>query len=55
MQSVTVQNPRLVAGGAVTATVRCVQKNGTTSNEPYRFDMTTDGTGRLIMASFTRL
>ena len=55
MQSVTVQNPRLVAGGAVTATVRFVQKNGATSNEPYRFDTATDGTGKLIMVSFTRL
>jgi len=55
MQSVTVQNPRPVAGGAVTATVRFVQKDGTTSNEPYRFDTATDGTGKLIMVSFTRL
>ena len=55
MRSVTVLNPRLVAGGAVTATVRFVQKDGTTSSEPYRFDTTTDGTGKLIMVSFTRL
>jgi len=55
MRSVTVLNPRLVAGGAVTATVRFVQKDGTTSSEPYRFDTTTDGAGRLIMVSFTRL
>jgi eukaryotic-like serine/threonine-protein kinase len=55
MQSVTVLNPRLIAGGAVTATVRFVQKDGTTSSEPYRFDTTTDGTGKLIMVSFTRL
>ena len=55
MRSVSVLNPRLVAGGAVTATVRFVQKDGTTSSEPYRFDTTTDGTGKLIMVSFTRL
>jgi hypothetical protein len=55
MQSVTVHNPRLVGDGTVNATVRFVQKDGTTSSEPYRFDTTTDGTGKLIMVSFTRL
>jgi hypothetical protein len=53
MQSVTVQNPRLVGNDTVTATVRFVQKDGTTSNEPYRFFMTTDGSGKMIMDSFS--
>ena len=55
MQSVTVSNIRLVGDNTVEATVRFVQKDGTTSNEPYRFNMTTDGSGRIVMESFTRL
>jgi serine/threonine protein kinase len=55
MQSVTVQNPRLIGTDTVAATVRFVQKDGTTSNEPYRFVMTTDGSGRMIMDSFGRV
>jgi hypothetical protein len=55
MQSVTVHNPRLVGDGTVNATVRFVQKDGTTSNEPYRFVMTKGGSGKMIMESFTRV
>ena len=54
MQSVTVQNPRRAGDNAVTGTVRFVEKNGTTSDEPYRFVITTDGSGRTIMESFSR-
>ncbi len=54
MQSVTVQNPRSVGDNTVTAVVRFVQKDGTFSNEPYRFVMRTDGSGRMIMESFSR-
>ncbi len=54
MQSVTVQNPRLIGNDTVAATVHFVQKDGTTSNEPYRFVMT-DGSGRMIMDSFSRM
>jgi eukaryotic-like serine/threonine-protein kinase len=55
MQSVTVQNPRSVGTNTVTAVVRFVQKDGTSSNEPYRFVMTTDGSGRMLMESFSRV
>jgi eukaryotic-like serine/threonine-protein kinase len=54
MQSVTVNNSRLVGDNTVSATVRFVQKDGTTSNEPYQFHMTTDNSGRMIMDSFVR-
>ena len=54
MQSVTLLNPRLVGDDAVSATVRFVQKDGTTSNEPYQFRMTTDSSGKTVMASFAR-
>jgi hypothetical protein len=54
MQSVTVHNSRLVGDNTVNATVRFVLKNGTTSNEPYQFHMTTDSTGKMIMDSFAR-
>ena len=54
MQSVTVQNPRSVGDNTVTAVVRFVQKDGTSSNEPYRFVMRTDGSGRMIMESFSK-
>jgi eukaryotic-like serine/threonine-protein kinase len=54
MQSVTVYNARLVGDDTVNATVRFVQKDGTTSNEPYRFVMTKDGSGKMMMESFTR-
>lgn len=36
------------------ATVRFVQKDGTAGNEPYRFVVTTDGSGRLILDRFNR-
>ena len=55
MQSVTVDNPRLAGKSTVTATVRFVQKDGTTSIEPYQFVMTKDGSGRMIMESFARV
>ena len=55
MQSVTVQNPRSAGNKTVTAVVRFVQKDGTSSNEPYWFVMTTDGSGRMIMESFSRV
>ena len=55
MQSVSVQNPRLVGNATVDATVRFVQKDGTTSSEPYRFVMTTDGSQQMIMESFSRV
>ncbi|MBV9920894.1 MAG: hypothetical protein JOY78_08615 [Pseudonocardia sp.] len=51
----TVQNCRLVGDNAVNATVHFVQKDGTTSNEPYQFHMTTDSTGKMIMGSFARV
>jgi hypothetical protein len=55
MQSVSVHNPHLVAGTTVDATVRFVQKDGSTSTEPYRFVMTTDGSQGMIMESFSRV
>jgi hypothetical protein len=54
MQSVTVQNPRRTGTDTVTATVRFVQKNGNTTNEPYQFVMTTNNSGTMIMESFSR-
>jgi eukaryotic-like serine/threonine-protein kinase len=54
MQSVTVANPHLTGKSTVTATVRFVQKDGTTSVEPYQFVMTEDGSGKMIMESFAR-
>ena len=54
MQSVTVHNLRLIGPNTVNGTVRFVRKDGTTSNEPYRFVMTTDGSRQMIMESFTR-
>jgi hypothetical protein len=54
MQSVTVQNPRRTGTDTVNATVRFVQKDGTTTNEPYQFVMTTDSSGTMIMDSFSR-
>jgi hypothetical protein len=54
MQSVTVQKPRSVGDNTVTAVVRFVQKDGTSSKEQYRFVMRTDGSGRMIMESFSR-
>jgi hypothetical protein len=55
MQSVTVLNPRVVGDNTVTAIVRFVQRDGTTSNEPYQFVMTTDTSGKMIMDSFARM
>jgi hypothetical protein len=55
MQSVTVQNPRLTGNNTVDGLVRFVQKDGSTSNEPYRFVMTTDGSEKMIMDSFRRV
>ena len=55
MQSVTLHDPRRIADGSVDATVRFVQKDGTTSSEPYRFVTTEDGSGKMMMESFTRL
>jgi serine/threonine protein kinase len=54
MQSVTVHNLRLAGPKTVNGTVRFVQKDGTTSNEPYRFVMTTDDSRKMIIESFTR-
>jgi hypothetical protein len=55
MQSVTLLDPRRIADGSVDATVRFVQKDGTTSNEPYRFVITKDGSGKMMMESFMRM
>ncbi|HEY0811645.1 MAG TPA: hypothetical protein VGE11_00065, partial [Pseudonocardia sp.] len=55
MASVTLQNPRLVGANTVDGTVRFVQKNGIVSNEPYSFFLTTDGSGKMIIESFSRL
>ena len=55
MQSVTVHDARLVGDNTVNATVRFVQKDRTTSDEPYRFVMTADNSGRMIMESFSRV
>ena len=55
MQSVTLHDPRRIADGSVDATVRFVQKDGTTSSEPYRFVITEDGSGKMMMESFTRM
>lgn len=54
MQSVTVQNPRLIGDNTVSGVVHFVQNNGINSYEPYRFIMTTDGTN-MIMDSFSRV
>lgn len=54
MQSVAVHDCHLVGNNTVNATVRFVQKNGTTSDEPYQFHMVTDGSGKFIMDSFSR-
>lgn len=55
MQSVTVSNCRVVSDNTVNGTVRFVQKDGTTSDEPYQFHMTTDSSGRMTMDSFARI
>jgi eukaryotic-like serine/threonine-protein kinase len=54
MQSVTVHNCRLVGDNTVNAIVRFVQKDGTTSDEPYQFHMTVDRSGKMMMDSFAR-
>ena len=55
MQSVTVHSCRVVSDNTVNGTVRFVQKDGTTSDEPYQFHMTTDSSGRMTMESFARI
>ncbi|MGI9002979.1 MAG: serine/threonine-protein kinase [Pseudonocardia sp.] len=55
MTSVSVQNLRQVDANTVDATVVFVRRNGTTTNEPYRFVTATGADNRTIMQSFSRL
>jgi len=54
LASVTLQSPQQVDDNTVNAVVVFVQRGGTTTNELYRFVMTTDADGRTIMESFSR-
>ena len=50
---VTVQDPKQTGDNTVSASVRFVRKDGTTSNESYRFVMSTGTNGSTVMESFS--
>jgi eukaryotic-like serine/threonine-protein kinase len=52
ISSVSVENARQVGDGTVTATVRFVKRDGSTSNEAYHFVTSTGSDGRMVMESF---
>ena len=55
MRSVTLGDVRLSGDNTVSATVRFVRTDGSTTNEPYRFVVGTTGDGTTIIESFTKL
>ncbi|GAA3048281.1 hypothetical protein GCM10010464_10680 [Pseudonocardia yunnanensis] len=55
MQSVSVQDPRQTGDNTVQATIVFVEKNGTTTHEPYRFVVGTNDDGTTIIQSFSKL
>jgi hypothetical protein len=55
MQSVRVQSPRQTGDNTVQATIEFVEKNGTTTHEPYRFVVGTNDDGTTIIQSFSKL
>jgi hypothetical protein len=54
LQSVTLQNLRPTGATTAEATVVFVRRDGSTSSEPYRFQMSTGADGRTVMESFSR-
>jgi eukaryotic-like serine/threonine-protein kinase len=52
--SVSVENARQAGDGTVTATVRFVKRDGSTTNEAYHFVTSTGSDGRMVMESFGR-
>ena len=53
MSQVTVQDPKQTGDNAVSASIRFVRKDGSTSNESYRFVMSTGTNGSTVMESFS--
>ena len=53
MSQVTVQDPKQTGDNAVSASIRFVRKDGSTSNESYRFVMSTGTNGATVMESFS--
>ena len=53
MSQVTVQDPKQTGENAVSASIRFVRKDGSTSNESYRFVMSTGTNGSTVMESFS--
>ncbi|MDQ4118236.1 MAG: hypothetical protein M3235_14930 [Actinomycetota bacterium] len=54
MRTVYAENIRRADPNTVTATVVFVRRDGSQSQENYRFVVATDGNGQQIMQSFTR-
>jgi hypothetical protein len=50
---VTVQDPKQTGDNTVSASIRFVRKDGSTSNEAYRFVMSTAADGGTVMESFS--
>ena len=53
MSQVTVQDPKQTGGNTVSASIRFVRKDGSTSNETYRFVLSTAANGATVMESFS--
>jgi eukaryotic-like serine/threonine-protein kinase len=54
MSQVTVQDPKQTGDNTVSASIRFVRRDGSTSNESYRFVMSTGANGSTVMESFSR-
>jgi serine/threonine protein kinase len=54
LQSVSLQNVRRTGANSAEATVVFVRRDGSSSSEPYRFEMSTGTDGRTVMESFRR-
>ncbi|NMH82514.1 serine/threonine protein kinase, partial [Pseudonocardia xinjiangensis] len=54
VQSVTVRNARQTGSNTVQADLAFVNKNGSSSNELYRFVLGTDADGRTTIESFSK-
>jgi eukaryotic-like serine/threonine-protein kinase len=55
MESVSLQNVRQTGDNTVEATVVFTRRNGSTTNEPYRFTLGTGENGQTIVQSFSAL
>jgi hypothetical protein len=55
LQSVSAQDVRQTGDNTVQATIVFVEKNGTTTREPYRFVVGTDDNDQTILQSFSKL